>query len=43
MMNSFKTVASSAVKCLLNTFLDLFDQQHGFFKIQHIKLYPLQE
>ena len=40
-MNSFKIVASSAIKCPLNKFLDLLNHQNGFFKIQYIKMNPL--
>lgn len=37
-MNSFKIVASSAIKCPLNKFLDLFNHQNELFKIQYIKI-----
>lgn len=41
MMNSFKIIASSAIKCPLNKFLDVFNHQNELFKIQYIKMKPL--
>lgn len=38
MMNSFRVVASSAIKCPLNKILDLFDHQIGFIRIHYIKM-----
>lgn len=41
MMNSFKIVASSAIKCPLKKFLDLFNHQNELFKVQYIKMKQL--
>lgn len=41
MINSFKIIASSAIKSLLNEFLDLFNHWNELFKIQYVKMKPL--